>query len=70
MTIQTAYSAGQSNTETIHKEILLNDMGTTSWDMNTKYTYYLKVVPSQNAVLFDPAVSEDWTTVSSSDQEI
>ena len=41
--------------------IKLNDMGTTTWDQNTKYTYYVKIVPSQGKVLFDPAMEADWT---------
>ena len=68
--IHTAYSAGQSNDEVIHKDILLNTMGTNAWAMNTKYTYFLKVVPSQSKVLFDPALEADWASVPSEDQAI
>ena len=45
-------------------------MGTTAWAMNTKYTYYLQINPSQKTVLFDPAVAEDWTVGETTDKTI
>ena len=63
-----------SNAATHHEiipySIKLNDMGTTAWAQNTKYTYYLRIVPNQNRVLFDPAIAEDWATGSTTDQNI
>lgn len=58
--ITTAYAGGVSHHEIIPISIKLNDMGTTAWNMNTKYTYYLQINPSQKTVLFDPAVEADW----------
>ena len=58
--ITTAYGGGVSHHEIIPISIKLNDMGTTAWAMNTKYTYYLQINPSQKTVLFDPAVEADW----------
>lgn len=69
VSIHTAYSTN-ANDEIIHKEILFNTMGTTAWAQNTKYTYYLKIIPSQSEVLFDPALQEDWSAGSTTDQSI
>lgn len=71
MRIVTTYlgtNAGQTNTELIPVSIKLNnDFGTTAWEKNHKYTYYVKIVPSQNKVLFDPALDEAWVNVPASD---
>ncbi|MBO4466031.1 MAG: hypothetical protein J5748_05075 [Bacteroidales bacterium] len=61
--ITTAYSGSVSNHEIIPISIKLNDMGTTEWAMNTKYTYYLQINPSQKRVRFDPALEADWSEV-------
>ncbi len=68
-------TATYTNNAATHHEIIpysikLNDMGTTAWAQNTKYTYYLRIVPNQNRVLFDPAIAEDWATGSTTDQNI
>ena len=34
----------------------------TEWKLNTKYIYTIKIIPSQNKVLFDPAVEKAWDT--------
>ena len=43
---------------------------TTPWALNTKYTYILKIEPSENTVLFDPAVAEEWIEVTPEEQAI
>lgn len=43
---------------------------TTSWALNTQYTYYVQVVPSENKVLFDPAVAEEWVEVDGGEKAI
>ena len=60
MEIVTSYSNDVSNTEIIPVSIKFSDMGTTAWQQNHKYTYYIKVIPSQNTVLFDPALEAEW----------
>ena len=72
MRIVTTYKTAPANpnTELIHKEISLHAMGTDAWAQNTKYTYYLNIIPSQNKVLFDPALELDWATGSTTDQTI
>ncbi len=70
MQIVTSYAAGQSNTEIIPVSIKLNDMGTAAWEQNHKYTYYIKVVPNQNKVLFDPALDAAWIEGTTTDQTI
>ena len=67
--ITTTYS-NVSNHEIIPVSIKLNDMGTSAWVLNTKYTYYLNINPSQKVVRFDPALAEDWVTGSTTDQTI
>ena len=54
---------GDENHEIIPISIKLNDMGTTAWAKNTKYTYYLQINPSQKRVRFDPALEADWNEV-------
>lgn len=68
--ITTAYSGSVTNHEIIPISIKLNDMGTTAWAKNTKYTYYLQINPSQRRVRFDPAVESDWTEVEGTEQTI
>lgn len=61
--ITTTYTAGQSNHEIIAIDIPVGtDAGfnTPAWALNTKYTYVLRIEPSENKVLFDPAVAEEW----------
>ena len=72
MRITTTYKTAPTNpnTELIPVEITLNEMGTTAWAQNTKYTYYIKIVPSQNEVLFDPALEADWTEIEGTEKEI
>ncbi len=72
MRITTTYKTDPANpnVELIPVSIKLNDMGTTAWALNTKYTYYLKIVPSQNRVLFDPALEADWSEVEGTEQTI
>ena len=68
--ITTEYASGSNepeNHEIIPFSIKLNDMGTTSWAKNTKYTYYLQINPSQKRVRFDPALEADWSTGSTTD---
>ena len=60
----------EENHEIIPISIKLNDMGTTAWEKNTKYTYYLQINPSQKRVRFDPAVEEDWTEVEGTEQTL
>jgi hypothetical protein len=72
MRITTTYNTNPTNpnTELIPVEVTLNAMGTTAWAQNTKYTYYLKIVPSQSKVLFDPALEADWTEVEGTEQTL
>ena len=60
----------EENHEIIPISIKLNDMGTTEWVKNTKYTYYLQINPSQKRVRFDPALEADWTEATTVDQTI
>ncbi len=60
----------EQNHEIIPISIKLNDMGTTAWEKNTKYTYYLQINPSQKRVRFDPALEADWTEATTVDQTI
>jgi len=70
MDIVTSYSAGQSNHEIIPVSIKLNDMGTSAWEQNHKYTYYINIVPKQTKVLFDPALDAAWVDATTTDQTI
>ena len=72
MRITTTYKTNPTNpnVELIPVSIKLNDMGTAAWALNTKYTYYLKIVPSQSEVLFDPALEADWTEVEGTEQTL
>ena len=63
MRIKTQYTDNY-NFELIPITIKLNDMSTTAWAQNTKYTYYLIINPSQKTVRFDPALEADWSEVS------
>ena len=61
--ITTNYTAGESNHEIIPIDIPVGTaagFNTSSWDLNHKYTFILKIEPSENKVLFDPAVDEEW----------
>ena len=60
----------EENHEIIPISIKFNDMGTTAWAKNTKYTYYLQINPSQKRVRFDPALEADWTEATTVDQTI
>lgn len=69
--ITTTYkNGGQTNHEIIEKEIALTEFGPTAWALNTKYIYTLKIVPSENRVLFDPAVETAWTTVTTTEKDV
>ena len=67
--ITTTYS-NTSNHEIIPISIKLNDMGTSAWAKNTKYTYYLQINPSQKRVRFDPALEADWTAATDAEETI
>ena len=79
--ITTTYiTGGQTNQEIIPIEISLpskkvddveTGFATGAWAMNTKYIYTIKIIPSENKVLFDPAVEKAWETVTvTPDKEI
>lgn len=73
MDIVTSYGTAPnqvSNHEIIPISIKLNEMGTSKWEQNHKYTYYIKIVPNQNKVLFDPALDADWVEGTTTDQTI
>ena len=71
MDIVTTYLAdGKSNHEIIAVSIPLNSFGTSAWELNHKYTYYVKFVPSQSSVLFDPALDQIWSEQESTPQEL
>lgn len=61
--ITTTYtSPAATHHEIIPISIKLNDdLGTPKWELNTKYTYYLQINPSQKRVRFDPVLAVDWT---------
>ena len=61
--ITTTYTGNLKHHEIIPVSIKFSDMGTSAWEQNHKYTYYIKVVPSQNKVLFDPALDAAWIEV-------
>ena len=74
--ITTTYTAGESNQEIIPVEIPLaaavadGGFNTPAWALNTKYIYTIKVVPSENKVLFDPAVEAAWETVDAGEKAL
>lgn len=73
--ITTTYTAGQTNHEIIPIDIPLasaapDGFGTADWSLNTKYTYTIKIEPSENKVLFDPAVAEEWVEVTATEKII
>ena len=71
--ITTTYTAGQSNQEKIAIDIPLKGntgFGTDAWELNHKYTYIVKVDPSENKVLFDPAIAEEWVEEDASEKTI
>lgn len=72
--IKTEYAGGTYNEEEISYTIPFTggttNLGTAEWVMNTKYTYFLKINPSQKTVLFDPAITEDWSTGTTTEQTI
>lgn len=71
MDIVTTYIVdGKSNHEIISISIPLSDFGTSNWEQNHKYTYYVKFVPSQNSVLFDPALDQVWTEQEGTQQNL
>ncbi|MCR5326727.1 MAG: fimbrillin family protein [Bacteroidales bacterium] len=68
--IVTTYANSVSNKEIISKSIpfyaTTGDAFSSTinaWAQNTKYVYTLVVEPSENRVLFDPAVEENWQVV-------
>lgn len=74
--IVTTYN-NASNTEIISKSIPFyaasGDAFSNSinaWAQNTKYVYTLVVEPSENRVLFDPAVEADWEVVTVPEKNI
>lgn len=68
--ITTTYSdPANPNKEVLHFTKKLGaDLGTTAWVKNHKYTYYLRIVPNQNKVLFDPALDADWIEEEATEQ--
>lgn len=68
--IVATYTNGATHHELLHKEIALSAFGTSEWVKNTQYTYLIKVNPSQNEVLYDPEVAEDWQEATTTEQEI
>ena len=74
--ITTTYNAGEHNQEIIPVEIPLaaavadGGFNTPAWALNTKYIYTIKVVPSENKVLFDPAVEAAWETVDAGEKAL
>ena len=72
MRIVTTYkTGGQTNTELITKSVPFGTGGfeTPDWAMNTKYSYYIKIDPATNEVLFDPAVAEEWIVAADAEYE-
>ena len=68
--ITTTYTAGQSNHEIIDVTIPLTDFTPTAWELNKKYTYYIKISPAEKRVLFDPAVESAWVTVDAGEKAL
>ena len=71
--IVTTYTAGQTNHEIIPIDIPLagtSGFNTASWVLNHKYTYIVKIEPSENKVLFDPAVEEEWVEETAAEKTI
>ena len=69
--IVTSYANGASNVEVLPFSFKLNDdMGTSEWAQNTRYTYLIKVNPAQKIVYFDPAVDADYDDVTANEQTI
>ena len=68
--ITTTYTAGESNQEIIPVTIPLTDFTPTAWELNKKYTYYIKIAPAENKVLFDPAVESAWVEVDAGEKEL
>ena len=61
---------GNTHHEIIPFELTLAAFGTDEWEKNTQYTYYIKIDPTQNEVLYDPAVASDWVEETTTDQNI
>ena len=62
--IVATYNNGTTHHEVLSQEVDMSTFGPGTWAENTKYTYYIKINPSQNEVLYDPAVESDWTEYS------
>lgn len=69
--VTTYKTGGQTNTELITKSVPFGTGGfeTPDWAMNTKYSYYIKIDPATNEVLFDPAVAEEWIVAADAEYE-
>lgn len=68
--IVTTYTNGATNHEIVPFSVTLNSMGTSAWQTNHMYTYYLKFLPSQNVVEFDPAIDSEYTAENKDDKVI
>ena len=63
-------TSGNTQHEIIPVELTLDAFGTSAWAKNTQYTYYIKIDPTQNEVLYDPAVESDWVEETTNEQSI
>ena len=61
----------------VHEEIIPQSLklgeggfGITEWQQNHKYTYFLKIVPAEGAVRFDPALDAVWVTTNAEPKEV
>ena len=68
--IVATYTNGATHHEVLHEEVALSAFGTDAWVKNTQYTYIIRVNPSENVVLYDPKVEEDWQEATTTEQEI
>lgn len=65
-TIRTNYAVDRYVEEIIPVEINISDFSNDicSWDMNHRITYTVNINPITGKILFDPALSESWTSSS------
>ena len=68
--VTTNRTSGAVHTEVLPLDVTLATFGTSAWALNTHYTYRIKIDPSTNEVLYDPAVDSDWIEVSTTEQTI
>ena len=71
-TLEYSYNGGTPNSETVPVDataLTTFSPSIAAWDPNTFYTYHIIIVPTENKILFDPAV-EVWAEINTPTLEI